>query len=488
MASSFDHPVVAFLSLDEAAHDESISWLLWPVLAWRVIGPKISRRPLNVFQRAVLGMSTAARRTVEEVAESLDLHGDLTALIFRELEQMGALDGAYQPTERGRAMLAEEEEDLSEDLVVGHVFSDPFTGRLWPRLIGDDLRPVESSRTTKTAWPVLKLGSLGRPRTLEPFVVGMPEPPLVKRPSAAAILSTAREHTRDLRGTRSTAERPQSMGRASCLDEQPSSFLVLVRVRHDGFERLVDDPFGIGTSDALAKDIEARVLADAKDGRTHLREWLRRGEPDEADNDSLRTLHARAERLVSDRLPPALHEHFSLFERLVAMQRAALEAAQPESPRDKRDDVSIKAQKSIEHALRLVGERWFRPECERLLASDPAFNLALVEAIAEDCGFETPLPHGIRKALRDGLARTLMTRTGSLRGPLGALVLSAHNCPAHPARAIAKEDPTFLRRLDVLAATRNRAAHDSGDARQADLRRVVNDTLHAAELLIKHCL
>jgi hypothetical protein len=488
MAPSFEHAVIAFVSLDEPACDESISWLLWPVLAWRVIGPKVGRRSLNVFQRAVLGLSTASRRTVEEVAKTLRLHGDLVALIFKELEQMGALNGAYQPTDRGRAMLAEEEEDLSEDLVVGHVFADPFTGRFWPRLIGEDLRPVESRRTAK-GWPVLKLGSMGSPRTLEPFVVGMPEPqPRMTKPTATVILSAARAHARDLRGVRSAAVHPGAMGRASCLDEQPSSYLLLVRVRHDGFERLVDDPFGVGASDALAKDIEARELADAEAGRAHLREWLRRGEPTPGSDESLRALHARAERLVGDRLPRAALEHPSLFARLAAMQRAALEAAQPDSPKDKRDDVSIKAQKSVEHALRLVGARWFRPECEQLLASDPAYNAALVEAIARDCGFETPLPYGIRKALRDGLSGALANRAGSLRAPLGALVLSALGRPEHPARAIARKDPRFLKRLDALAATRNRDAHDSPDARRADLERVVEVTFYATELLIQHCL
>lgn len=487
MASSSDHPVIAFVSFDEAPSDESISWLLWPVLAWRVIGPKVRRRALNVFQRAVLGMSAAARRTVEEVAESLALHPDLTALIYGELEQMGALDGAYRPTERGRAMLADEEDDLSEDLVVGSVFSDPFTGRLWPRLVGDDLRPVECSKNARGRISI-KLGSVGRPRSLDPFVIDMPEHPMIKQPTAATILGAARAHTRDLRGVRSSEPRPTAMGRASCLDERPTSYLVLVRVRHDGFERLVDDPFGVGTSDALAKDIEARELAETKRGASPLREWLRRGEQSDVRDDSVAALHARAERIVGDRLPSAEREQGRLFERLVAMQRAALEAALPGSPKDKRDDVSIKAQKSVEHALRLVGSRWFRPECERLLSSDPAFNVALVEAIATDCGFEAPLPHGIRKAIRDGLAQALARGTGSLRAPLGALVLSAHDRPTHPARAIAREDPKFLKRLDALAAARNRDAHDTEDARRADLERVVEDTLHAAEILVKHCL
>jgi hypothetical protein len=487
MASSSDLPVIQFVSLDDAAMDDTVTWLLWPVQAWRVIGPKVSARSLNVFQRAVLGMIVAGRRTVDDVAARLELHRDLVFLIFNELTQLRALDEGYGPTDRGREMLDDEEDELSGELVVGHVFTDPFTGELWPRIIHDDLRPVEVDRTEK-GWPRLKLGSVGRPRYLKPFVVTMPASVAVARPDAKVILDAARIHARVLRSSRGASRSP-SLLRAWCLDESPSPYLVLVRVYHDGVERFAEDPFGVGTSERLTRAIEKRIQDERRGGSSPLGEWLRRAEPDLTGDESVHVLHARAEREVEGRLTVAVHVRGELFERLVAMQRAAFEAAARASPRDKRDDVSVKAQKSIEHALGLGRERWWRPECERLLTTDPVYNAALIEAIARDCGFETPLPHGIVRVVGEGFARAFHEGGGkSLRAPLASLVLSAQGQPDHPARAIAREDPAFLKRLDALAAVRNRDGHDSADPRRSDLDRVVEDTLRAAELLIKHCL
>ena len=68
MASWSDLPVVRFAPSPFVADGERVEWLLWPALAWRVIGPRPRERELNLVQRAVLGLLVAGRRTVDEVA------------------------------------------------------------------------------------------------------------------------------------------------------------------------------------------------------------------------------------------------------------------------------------------------------------------------------------------------------------------------------------------------------------------------------------
>jgi len=52
--------------------------------------------------------------------------------VVLELQNMGLVDHAGALTVRGLKMLDDIEDDSPDESRVGHVLSDPFSGKLWP--------------------------------------------------------------------------------------------------------------------------------------------------------------------------------------------------------------------------------------------------------------------------------------------------------------------------------------------------------------------
>ncbi len=468
MASWSDLPVVRFAPSTTVSDGERVEWLLWPALAWRVIGPRPRERALNLVQRAVLGMLVAGRRTADEIAGRLCLHRELVALVIHELEAAGALDGAQRPTSRGRELLSEEDDDTHDDVVVARVFSDPFSGELWPRLIERDL-PLATVERGEKGWPQIVTGTHGAPRRDRPYVVSMPSPPVARAPSPKEILRASRLHARHLIDGNDDAEpdeRPSRLDRVACLTDDCERVMLAVRVRVGAGDWSIDDPFGVGESQRMRRAIERRVDAErAERGRSPLRERLV-PEVDEALAKTLQGLQALAMFKVERRIPAVIRADEALVERLVAMQRAHLEASQAESPRDKREDVVVKAQQAVEHLFGDLLNR-HRDRADALaLTGDEAVNAALYEGIARDCGFEVPLPKTL-VGVRAGKVRSaLESRTGSLRPLVIAALLGARARPDHPLRLAGARCPTLLGRLDALARERDPAAHGGRRRRQ----------------------
>lgn len=478
-SSNADIPVLHFGEIS-APRDPLRSWVLWPALAWQVIGPRERPRTLNVFQRAVLGMLAAGHRAGDEIAPLLGLHRELTARIFVELEQMGALDRAHRPLPRATELLAEADEAVEEDLVVGHVFVDPFQGDLWPRLVHEDLRPLEVD--TRGRWPEVEAGSQGRPLKIRPFCVEMPAAPVGPRPPPEAILEAARAQRR-----RRGSSGHISVASVACLDRPPTPYYLLTRVHDDGIERSAEDPFGPGESERLLRLVEQRIHAQRESGgRSPLDEHLRKNHSASDARERVEQLQGRAVRAVEDRLGPRIRSRTTLMERLVAMLRAHMEASAEQSPRDKRDDVLVKAQRAAERLFAEVHARSSMSSAE--LSKDAAFNAVLLDTLAGALGFATPLPAGITRAAPATL-RGEGGRYTSLRESLAALLLTTWGRDWPALRAIAHAEPALLNCLDTLVAGRNRSAHDSDRESSLEAAEAATETvLRASELFLDHIL
>ena len=55
-----------------------VRWVLWPAYAWRVVAPVPKERPLNLFQRAILGLARV-EETSDVVATARPEAGQETA-------------------------------------------------------------------------------------------------------------------------------------------------------------------------------------------------------------------------------------------------------------------------------------------------------------------------------------------------------------------------------------------------------------------------
>lgn len=480
-----DTPVLRFTY----GKDPKARWVLWPVFAWRVVAPVPKERKLNLFQRAVLGLARARVTAISDVADRLLIAPDLAALVVQELQNMALLDHAGEPTARGLKMLDDIEEDSPDEAQVGHVLTDPFSGKVWPRFLTGDL-PIADVELNDEGWPVLLSGSAGDPwkdRTFSVLPYGR-ESVLMARPSAGDVLRAARRHRRqrDYDEVDDDRDVPR-LQRVSFVDDRPQLYMLALRVRrHDSGDWMVDDPLGHGE----AIDLRAR-LEERLDSHEGLRAWIdqaRGGSPDDAQGKTAAQHQKDAEWKVEQRLTLIIRANADIYDRLVAMHRALLEASEPDAPLDKWDDVLVKAQRAMERALHTVYRNHrdgVPPLFTKLAYSDREFNRRLLDAMAADLGFHAPLPMTLSSVRRGKVQHAEQSGRGSLR-PLVVLgLLCADRDEEHPFRRVGGTAPDLLHRLDELATARDRAAHDGAATWPQKVQRHVDTVYAAVEALLQ---
>lgn len=469
--------------------DPNARWVLWPVFAWRVVAPVPKERKLNLFQRAVLGLARAKVTAIALVADRLLIAPDLAGLVVLELQNMALLDHAGDPTPRGLKMLDDIEEEPPNEAQVGHVFSDPFTGKVWPRFVTGDL-PIADVDLNDDGWPVLLSGSAGDPwkdRTFSVLPSGSNRV-VTARPSARDVLRAARRHRRQRDYDEVDDNRDVPLQRVSFVDDRPQPYLLALRVRrHDSGDWMVDDPFGHGEAIDLRAQMEERL-----DSQQGLRAWIdqaRGGSPGNTQGKTAAQHQKDAEWKVEERLTLAVRQHDAVRERLVAMHRALLEAESQDAPLDKWDDVLVKAQRAVERALHTVFYNHHDASAslfKNLAHSDKEFNRRLLDAMAADLGFHAPLPVTLSSVRRGKVQYAEQGGGGSLR-PLVVLgLLCADRNEDHPFRRAGRTAPDLLHRLDELATARDRAAHDGAATWPQKVQRHVDTAYAAVEALLLH--
>ncbi len=481
-------PVLDFGPRPAVKPGKGSRWIAWPVWAWRIVAPIPKQRPLNVFQRAVLQLAVAGKRTAEEQAELLGLDRELTALVITELQGRGALDEGGKVTRKGESIL---EEDSSDDLEVksGYVFQDPFSHDLWPRFV-EMLSYAETVFERSDSFPKLLRGTSGRPMHVSLHLVLPGEVMFPPRPDRVHIIDALQRsfqaHKRGRRGReRLDDEDPQSMAevetarlsdqylsRVDFVEEEPSPYFLLSRVYFPATEADTAgwrpcDPFGLGDSHFLRTRIEMRMPED-----DNLANLISRvvGVEVETDKDGFKNflarLNAEARDQVRHALTAGIERHEDLFKRLVTMERKWIEvsSAGEEATREAVGEFLTAAQTSLEHLFRhnLLGEA--RHGGTDILTKGSRardYNRAIFNAAAEDCGFTTPLPDRLGHVKGGKVGNVLRGNMGSLRPLLLAALLVARRVPDHPVRRWAEKDPNFLVRLDDLAERRDQSAHAS---------------------------
>jgi hypothetical protein len=468
-----------------ASKDPNVRWVLWPVLVWRVVAPVPKERRVNVFQRAVLGLARAQVTAVTDVADRLLIAPDLAALITMELRSMAMLDRTGKPTERGLKILEDVGHEPLDEAQVGHVLFDALFGKLWPRFLTGDL-PIADTESNDNGWPVLLSGSAGDPWKDTAFSIRPSAQDGIKiiRPSPADVLNAARHHRRQRSYDNIDDERdPPQLQRVSFIDDRPQPYMVALRVRrHDSGDWMVDDPF----SRSEAIDLRTR-LEERLDKHNGLRPWLASLVGADPNEPTLGQLQIDAAWRVEERLTLNIRSHQGMYERLVAMQRALLEAESPDSPSDKWDDVLVKAQRVVERMLHII----YQEHCianvslfDKLAHSDKEYNRCLLDTIAADLGFDAPLPATLSSVRRGKVQHAEQGGSGSLR-PLVVLgLLCADLSEEHPFRHAGRTARDLLQRLDELATARDRAAHDGADTRSGNACRHVETTYLAVEALL----
>ena len=448
-------------------------WVLWPVYGWRVLAPVPRKSALNLFQRAVLRLAQAKVTSVTLIAEHLLISSDLAARVVLELRQRNLVDLGGDITERGTAELADRSEQ-EEDLTLAHVFSDAITGKVWPYFIAGDL-PIADVEQQQNSLPRLLSGSEGDPRKDPAFVIFPRNGAICAKPSAPDVIRAARRHRKQLQAeVDGDAITPPRLRKVTIFEDAKPYLVALLVTQHQSGDWQVKEPFGRAESYMLRASLEAEF-----DANTNLRDWISRLFGSVEQITAIGDFQKRAEWEVETELTLGIRSFEMLRERLVAMHRALLEAEQPHAPADKWDDILVKAQRVLERLLADQLRSAPAPPhglAMQLADEDKEFNRVLLNQIAADLGFETPLPQRLTDVRRGKVLHAERDFGGSLRPLLILFLLSAETEAAHPIRKLAAIDPSLLHRMDSLAAARDNVAHESLGPRSREVRRHIETT------------
>ena len=130
------------------------------------VGPPRHRAPdqaarLDLFQRVILGLSQAGVRQPDKIGALTGLHTRLCAYIMDGARRQGLLGKDNDVTDRGIRALRTSVVTEDTEWSVRYVFTDPFSGNLWPRA-ADRLDHAYVREVTKTH-VTAELGTAGVP-------------------------------------------------------------------------------------------------------------------------------------------------------------------------------------------------------------------------------------------------------------------------------------------------------------------------------------
>ena len=461
-------------------------WLLWPVWAWRVVVPTSRSRKLNPVQRAVLRLHIAGVNRFDQLGELLDLDKQLMGYVVAELQGMSLLDERSSPTERANRFLEEAEQD-PDALEVGWVYQGSHTGKRLPRFVTD--QPAADAAADENGWPLITVGSKGRPFTDRAVIVQTGRAP-VRAPRPRDILDAHHRHKRHLRRARRAGMVPgldasQLVGQVSRIADTPQfvhllTFVYVPESMEEEFPWYVAEPFGFGADPVLRglldrirqessgglrdmlDDITGASMRKYREGWEQMQLMLR----DEARVRAMKAL-PRGDLPDDDEVRARLEAAFVDIVRLEQQEQSG--RLKPKSI----DAAYLHLRQSIEVALALLWRR-HRPSLAHTKIKGANWKAARANtlACAEATGFEkVKVPWPIVKAgAKYGTIKHLATNEPSsqIRPVLATFLLHASDVPDHPLRRVAADDPDWLVKVSCIADRAGGQVHPSSKKRTLD--------------------
>lgn len=518
MAASFDKTcaIVDLSPTPKPLSAKGRQWILWPVWAYRVVVPQPAPERFNLFQRAVLSLCRAGIIRTDEISDRLDLGSELVAYILNQLEGMGLLDRRRELTERAKKLLDEESDDQVE-AVAGYAFVDPFTSELWPRFCRGVLPYSEGEIGDRSA--KIEQGTAGNPLSINARVVW-------PGPKSSPRLPSRRDIVRACsRSIRAEAAYKRSMGeddseldgsllkrhlnQVVLLDDAPEPMFLttFVFVPQDVSRASlwqVCDPFGLGTSHTLRKQIEELASASSKVGDTLkdvVKGATREGfAVDDADFlDLFREQNQKAAEVVNEKAGFDKTICPKAWELLVQMENEHVKVGREDvygRAWDREQEVLKamvrRAYESIEECLANVVRTFRVSDTWSRLGGAPEDNGALLAKIACQLGFVDDQDEPcFERFLRIGsgpVKGVVLHENRELVALFAAALLSAQDHPEHPLRRCAEEFPELIVFLNELKRMRGQAAHYTRvDWEEKDREKALDfrkNTYHVARLLL----
>ena len=485
-------PVVDFGPTARPQRIANQRWVLWPVLAWKVLVPEPRRPAFNAFQQAVLSLCRAGVRARGDIAERLCLPGDLVRFVIEQLQGTGMLDEHGAPSLLAIRRLDQEAEPGPE--LAGYVFVDAHSGRLWPRFHVGSLPFIAAEIDRGRA--NFERGSTGRRSAVSAAVLWPVAISANPTPTPNQILAAVRQHSRRLRAFAQEG-RGSDEGEDVLLDRRAikhirrlgtepepilvvASFFVPVDASHPVW--LTTDPLGLGVTSLL----QSEAVRLAKQGRARVREVIEglMGEAFHIDAaDAAAFQREVVERAVARirgavgvdarGLPPAVLTH-------LAQAEEHLERARQSTSRSTRliDDFLGHAWAALEDLLGWLVRLYGEPNLAGALDPRPEDNVWPLSVVARGLGFGVPNgAENIFRLPRSSVQRALRGQDAPLNARLAAVLLAAERHPSHPLRVVARTVPDAVAFLSQLGLRRNDGSHESDRAVRIEDAEVLHEAL-----------
>lgn len=469
------------------------AWFLCPVFAHKVLLAESMVQGLNMVERVVLDLAVAGVRSKDEIASRSGLPRPLVHLVVDELIAKYLLTEALVPTEGAERELEGVDEESEPDMPA-MVFTNPWTGLLWPRVaLGQPPQAREFRLFMRNGEQRCKFtdGPIESPitdeATLLPVTADVARPPRSRH-----ILEALRLHRRAFFAHRERNPRfpvrlrPMTAARAIVCSTPPVPMYVLTFAYVPG-ESLADhawtaaDPFGLGRSDQMARII--RDCAGAEPVARQLQAMIDRATERTAReagsvhiairNDAAA---AAARRLGAER--EALAEYWQpMFDLIVDTE---VELARSRSKAGELEgNVASKVYLVLEELLSVVLRRYGAPaNLGDVLDHDRLQSRRNLERRASQIGFDVPADETERSMLELGWGRVnaVVHHEGrSVASLLAACILAASEQQGHPIGALARHYPQALRAIEAVISARNPESHGGVAVRTADGQQLVDE-------------
>lgn len=469
-------------------------FMLWPVLAWKVLVPEPRARSLDVFQTAIIRLCGAGMIHIDAIAERIALDRDLVAFIVLQLQSMGLLDERGRPS-RQAIRLIERDEDLVPTDTVGYVFLDALTKTLWPRFWRGSLPYAQAEMKDTRSPAILSRGDEGNPTTESAWVLWPQSSTSATPPSAHAILKAARLHRRRLVsfklevGEFGNAARAESGGtsaeklvhRVRFVDRSAQSMfmvtcLFLPKDAPDASWQICD-PFALGVSGELRAEVERLVRSGHHGLATRIKKLV--GDAQSVDAiefvELLREASARAQARVREQIGLGFDDLSVEVRQKLAAAEERLSAARglfAGTRRDRAaalkhlDDCLGIAYAAIEEQLAEIVGLFADPELVAPLTNNADRNRRLLADLSRHLGFrheDGAHSAGLFAVTASQVKGAIKYGNRGLPGCLAAALLAARDRPEHPLCRLAEVYPEALAFFERLKRMRDDTSHHTED-------------------------
>ena len=497
--------------LDYSPHSQqrwrTRQYLLCPVLSYRIIVPITTSKEPNFLEKAILNLNKIGAYTADELGEIIEIDPQLAALIVSQLIDQKYLDNQGKLTQKGEKVL-EGIVFQTEEMIAGYIFQNPITGELYPRFL-QQLNYAETKRN-QSGFPDLVYGTTGKPKYERAFMPLPIDNPIISQPSAQEILKAIHGHNKSLRNQDSYDEEENyafpknQINKVSFIEEEATPFWVTTYLyipenQTEENEWYVCDPFGLGDSIWLQRRLEKQIKNSQPESLNHwFRNFLKQGRETVSDHhweeyqSFQKQLQDDAKFLVEEKLTLVIKDYDQIFQQLVSMEKTNLEIEALQNseniPKDKLEEVMIKAQKVAETVLIQLGKDYpTQGNCHLLSEANRLHNRTLIQEIANTLNFNKNLPKTLTDVKPGKVKNVAETGHGSLRPLLLATLFTAAKQPSHPLRNVATQNPNLLIELDTLAKLRDQSSHSNQHSLTLEQVSTAVQTIYQFVSLTFHC-